>query len=98
MAFPSQRLFLVFSFDPCPNDALCIDRIELGSQAKNITTLWSCLWPEHLVPGIGCPVGRRVVAAADLSPQDFAQERISRFDRVPGGLCASDCVQPPLSV
>src|SRR6478752_8026048 len=98
MAFPSQRLFLVLSFDPCPNAALCIDRIELSSQAKDITTLWSCVWPEHLVPGVGAPRGSRVVAAADLAPQDFAQECTSRFDWVPPRLCAGDCVQPHLSV
>ena len=32
-----------------------------------------CVWPEHLVPGVDGPGGRRVVAAVDLAPQDFAQ-------------------------
>jgi hypothetical protein len=68
MALPSKRLFLVFSLDYCPNAALCIDRINLGSQAKDIPTLWSCLWPEHLVPGVDGPAGRCVVAVADLAP------------------------------
>src|SRR5439155_14437243 len=61
MAFPGERLFLVFSFDPCPIAALSIDRIDLGSQAKDITTLWSCVWPEHLVPGVDGPAGCRVL-------------------------------------
>src|SRR5436190_2257211 len=73
MAFPSQRLFLVFSFNPCPNAALCIDRIDHGFHTKKITALWSRVWPEYLVPRISCPAGRRVLAAANLTPQDFVQ-------------------------
>src|SRR5215831_11910813 len=73
VAFPSPRLFLVLSFDPRPNAALCIDRIGLGSEAKDITTLRSCVWPEHLVSGVDDPGGRGVVVAADLATQDLAQ-------------------------
>src|SRR5262245_12460668 len=73
MGLPGERLFLVFSFDPYLNAALCIDRINLGSQPKEITILWSCLGPEYLVPGIGRPARRRVLAAADFAPQDLAQ-------------------------
>src|SRR5205814_3449829 len=73
VALPGERLFLVFSFDPCPNAALWIDRIDFGSQGKKITALWSRVWPEYLVPRISCPAGRRVLAAANLTPQDFVQ-------------------------
>ena len=73
MAFPSERLFLVLSFNPRPYAALCIDRIGLGSEAKDIITLRSCVWPEHLVSGVDDPGGRGVVAAAYLATQDLAQ-------------------------
>src|SRR5262245_20019721 len=73
VAFASKRLFLVLSFNPCPNAALCIDRIGLGSQAKDIITLRSRVWPEHVVSGVDDPGGRGVVAAAGLATQDLAQ-------------------------
>ena len=73
VAFPSPRLFLVLSSNPRPNAALCVDRIGLGSQAKDITTLRSCVWPNDLVFGVGGPGRCGVVAAADLAPQDLAQ-------------------------
>ena len=73
MAFPSARLFLVLSFNPRPNAALCIDRIGLGSEAKDIITLRSCVWPEHLVSRVDDSGGRGVVAAADLATQALAQ-------------------------
>ena len=71
VAFPSARLFLVLSFNPRPDAALCIDRIGLGSQAREITTLRSCVRPNDLVSGVGGPGGRGVVAAADLAPTDL---------------------------
>src|SRR5262249_650200 len=73
MAFPSTRLFLVLSFNPRPKPALCIDRIGVGSEAKDIITFRSCVWPEHLVSGVDDPGGRGVVVPADLATQDLAQ-------------------------
>src|SRR5262249_36859658 len=73
MAFPSAGLFLVFSFNPGLNAALCVDRIGLGSQAKDDTALWFCVRCEYLVPGIGRPISRRVLAAAHVAPQDLAR-------------------------
>src|SRR5262245_6573225 len=61
MAFPSAVLFLVFSFDPPLNAALCVDWIGPDSQAKGDPSLWFCIWREYLVPGIGRPLSRDVL-------------------------------------
>src|SRR4029453_1402760 len=88
MALPSERLFLVFSFDPNTDDAFCVDRIRSGTEPTDSISLWASVGYKHLVPGACDPARRRFVAAADFAPQILAQECGVSLRRLRGGVRA----------
>jgi len=73
LAFSSERLLVVFLVDPGSDNAVCIDRISTGSEAKDLAFLRPGVRRQHLVPRACDPAHRRIMDAVDFTPQAFAQ-------------------------